>query len=48
LVDDCRQDLGDERLEIEGQNCRHAGRVENPVPLTSMSWKHPYMQAAYD
>ena len=48
LADDCRQDLGDEQLEIEGQNCRHAGRVENPVPLTSMSWKHPYMQAAYD
>ena len=48
LVDACRQDLGDERLEIEGQNCRPVGRVENPTPLTSMSWKHPYMQAAYD
>jgi arylsulfatase A len=48
LADTCRQDLGDERLGIEGQNCRPVGRVENPEPLTSMDWKHPYMQAAYD
>jgi arylsulfatase A len=48
LADACRQDLGDERLDIKGQNCRPVGRVDNPVPLTSMDWKHPYMLAAYD
>ena len=44
----CRQDLGDERMNREGKNCRPVGRVENSEPLTSMDWTHPYMQAAYD
>ena len=48
LADACRQDLGDERMGIEGKNCRPVGRVENSKPLTSMNWTHPYMQAAYD
>ena len=48
LADVCRQDLGDERTGIEGANCRPVGRVENPKPLTSMDWRHPYMVAAYD
>ena len=48
LADACRQDLGDERLDIAGKNCRPVGRVENSTPLTSMDWTHPYMQAAYD
>ena len=48
LVQACREDLGDERLNIEGQNCRPVGRVENSVELTSLDWRHPYMLAAYD
>ena len=48
LADRCREDLGDERLNVEGKNCRPVGRVENPKPLTSMDWTHPYMVAAYD
>jgi arylsulfatase A-like enzyme len=48
LADACRQDLGDERLDIAGKNCRPVGRVENSKPLTSMDWTHPYMRAAYN
>jgi arylsulfatase A len=48
LADTCRQDLGDERTGTEGANCRPVGRVDNPQPLTSMDWTHPYMLAAYD
>lgn len=48
LADAGREDLGDEKTGIEGKNCRPVGRVENPKPLTSMDWTHPYMQAAYD
>ena len=48
LAHTCREDLGDERLNIEGRNCRPVGRVENSVELTSLDWRHPYMQAAYD
>ncbi|MBS12088.1 MAG: Cerebroside-sulfatase [Gemmatimonadetes bacterium] len=48
LADACRDDLGDERVGVAGKNCRPVGKVDNPKPLTSMNWTHPYMQAAYD
>jgi len=48
LAQSCREDLGDERMNIEGRNCRPVGRVENSVELTSLDWRHPYIQAAYD
>ena len=44
----CREDLGDAGVGLPGQNCRPVGSVENPKPLTSYDWTHPYMQAAYD
>ena len=44
----CREDLGDQALEIEGANVRPAGRVENPDTLTHLDPEHPYMIAMYD
>ena len=47
-ADACREDIGDAGVGVQGRNCRPVGSVENPKPLTSYDWTHPYMQAAYD
>lgn len=47
-IDACRKDIGDDAAGITGQNIRPAGRVENPVPLTSYNPDHPYFIAMYD
>ncbi len=43
-----RERLGDDRLGIEGKECRPVGRVDNPKPLTTFDPDHPYMMAMYD
>jgi len=43
-----RAEFGDARLGITGSACRPAGRVENPLPLTSFDPDHPYYLALYD
>jgi len=47
-ADACREDLGDESCDMAGANCRPVGWAEGSQPLTSLDWRHPYMQAAYD
>jgi len=44
----CRQDIGDANQNVEGENCRPVGRVENPMTLTQFDSTHPYMVAMYD
>lgn len=48
LLDDCREDLGDAAMGMEGANCRPIGTVKNPKTLTTYDEKHPYMVALYD
>jgi arylsulfatase A-like enzyme len=48
LLDDCREDLGDAAVGMEGANCRPIGAVKNPKTLTTYDEKHPYMVALYD
>ena len=48
LMDDCRQDLGDEAIRVEGRNVREIGRVENADTLTHYDPDHPYIIAMYD
>jgi arylsulfatase A-like enzyme len=48
LLDDCRQDLGDEATGVEGRNVREIGRIENPDTLTHYDPEHPYIIAMYD
>ncbi len=43
-----REDIGDAATGIAGRNCRPAGRVANPKPLTRYDPDHPYMMAMYD
>ncbi len=45
LVAACREDLGDSAAGVEGRNCRPAGRVEHPRPLTEYDPNHPYIIA---
>lgn len=47
-ADTCRKDIGDSSVNIEGQNVRPAGRVENPDTLTHLDPNHPYMILMYD
>jgi arylsulfatase A len=44
----CREDLGDEAANREGEHCREIGRVENPDTLTHYDPSHPYYMAMYD
>jgi len=48
IADVARQDLGDERMEVQGKGCRPIGRVEDPKPLATYDENHPYIVAAYD
>jgi arylsulfatase A-like enzyme len=43
-----RQDIGDVATGAPGRNCRPAGRVDNPKPLTRYDPAHPYFMAMYD
>lgn len=43
-----RQDIGDAATGVPGRNCRPAGRVANPKPLTQFDPAHPYYMAMYD
>jgi arylsulfatase A-like enzyme len=48
LLQEMRQDLGDDRLGIEGKGVRPCGKVESPVTLTEYDPDHPYIMAEYD
>lgn len=48
LADKSREDIGDERLGIEGKNIRPKGRVDEPDTLTHYDPNHPYIIAMYD
>ena len=48
LAETARADLGDELLGMEGNGCRAAGCVEQPVPLAVQDEDHPYIIAYYD
>ena len=48
LAENCRQELGDTRTGVEGNDRRSIGRVESPSPLTSYDPDHPYIIAMYD
>jgi arylsulfatase A-like enzyme len=43
-----RQEIGDAATGAAGRNCRPAGRVANPKPLTQFDPAHPYYMAMYD
>jgi arylsulfatase A-like enzyme len=47
-ADACRIDIGDSALDIDGENVRPAGRVNDPDTLTHLDPEHPYMIAMYD
>jgi hypothetical protein len=47
-ADAMRQDIGDAATGTPGRNCRPAGRVPDPRPLTEYDPDHPYMMAMYD
>ncbi len=44
----CRKDIGDSALDIEGENIRPIGQVDDPDTLTHLDTNHPYMIAMYD
>ncbi len=48
LIDLARHDLGDAVTGVEGARCRPAGRVHDPVTLTTFDPSHPYYMAEYD
>ncbi|MHB1485244.1 MAG: sulfatase family protein [Saccharofermentanales bacterium] len=48
LLDKCRRDIGDSSRQIEGENRRPIGQVENPVTLTYYDIEHPYIISMYD
>jgi arylsulfatase A-like enzyme len=47
-ADRARAELGDARLAREGAAVRPAGRVDDPVTLTTYDPDHPYYVAEYD
>ncbi len=47
-LESCRQDIGDRRTGVEGQNCRPIGRVPEGRSLTAYDENHPYIVAEYD
>jgi arylsulfatase A-like enzyme len=48
-LEECREDLGDARVGASGSNCRPAGRVVNPKPLTlDAAGEYPLISAEYD
>jgi arylsulfatase A len=48
LLESARGDMGDLATGAKGVNCRPAGVVEHPVPLTTFEPNCPYMWAEYD
>ncbi len=48
LAAEYREQLGDERLGIEGKGIREIGHCEDAKPLTQYDESHPYMIAYYD
>ena len=48
MLQQCREDLGDSRIGVEGANRRPVGHVENPVPLAYQDEDYPYIVAMYD
>ena len=48
LLEQCREDMGDELTGIEGKNRRPVGQVKNPKPLTVYDETYPYIIAEYD
>ena len=48
MIKGFQNDLGDEHEKIVGSGVREAGKVENPVPLTTYDENHPYIIAMYD
>ena len=48
FIEHYRDDIGDSAVNRTGRNCRPAGKVKNPVPLTSYDPQHPYIVAMYD
>ena len=48
LIEQAREDMGDDATERTGKNCRPVGVVENPVTLTQTDENTPYMWAEYD
>lgn len=48
LIEDSREDLGDEAAGMNGANCRPVGKIDNPDTLTHYDRSHPYIIAMYD
>ncbi len=48
LLQDCREDLGDEATGVRGKNVRPIGRVDHPKMLTTHDPSHPYFVPEYD
>lgn len=48
IADEIRDDLGDDRLGIDGPGRRAAGVVTDPSPLTTYDPDHPYYANEYD
>ena len=47
-INRCIKDIGDESSNIQGENIRPPGKVDNPVPLTEYDVNHPYFTHMYD
>jgi arylsulfatase A-like enzyme len=48
LLDQCREELGDQCKGVAGKHVRPIGKVENPKPLAVYNENHPYIIAEYD
>jgi arylsulfatase A len=48
IADQYRQDIGDGLVGASGANCRPAGKVADPKPLTFYDPDYPYIIAEYD
>ncbi len=48
LLEQSRNDIGDSLHEMEGENRRPCGTVDNPKPLTNFDELYPYFIAEYD
>ena len=47
-INRCIKDIGDESSNIQGENIRPPGKVDNPVTLTEYDVNHPYFTHMYD
>ena len=48
LLEEAREDMGDDQRGIKGKNTRPVGKVDDPKPLTQYNPDHPYIVAEYD